>query len=137
MTTATKTTTGQRDHGSETVTDGVRITVRPKFLPMKSTPDADQYVFTYHITIRNEGETGVRLRSRHWLIVDANGERHEVEGEGVVGLTPHIQPGESYEYASFCPLATPWGTMEGRYHMVRDDDTEFDALIGRFYLVSQ
>ncbi len=126
-----------RDHGSNAVTDGVRVTVRPQFLPMQSTPSAAQFLFAYHITIRNEGPVAVKLRSRHWVIVDANGERNEVQGDGVIGHTPHIQPGESFEYASYCPLPTPWGTMEGVYRMARDDGSEFDAAIARFYLVSE
>ena len=70
------------------------------------------------------------------MIVDASGKTQEVTGEGVIGHTPHIQPGESFEYASYCPLPTEWGTMEGIYRMARENGEEFDAVIARFYLVA-
>jgi len=124
------------DHGSEAVTEDVRVTVRPQFLPMQSTPNAGQYLFAYHITVRNEGTSAVRLQRRHWVIVDAEGERHEVTGDGVIGHTPKIQPGESFEYASYCPLPTTWGTMEGTYHMERENGDHFDVAVARFYLVA-
>ena len=142
-------------HGSDTRTTeagaSVRVVVRPRYIAEHSDPASDRYVFTYHITILNEGESTVRLLSRYWLISDADGESHEVEGESVVGEQPVIRPGHSHEYESFCPLATPWGTMEGHYRMVRlhPDTPEqllsldpselgevFNADIGRFYLVS-
>jgi ApaG protein len=88
------------------------------------------------VKITNEGEAPIRLISRYWLIVDAQGRSHEVRGEGVVGQQPRIMPGESHEYSSYCPLPTMWGTMEGRYQMRRDDGTTFDATVARFYLVA-
>ena len=68
-------------------------------------------------------------------ITDARGRMIEVKGEGVVGEQPRLAPGDTYEYSSFCPLRTPWGTMEGSYTMRRDDGQEFQADIARFYLV--
>lgn len=122
--------------GSETVTDGVRIRVAPSYLSAQSDPAQGKYLFAYHITITNDGERRATLRSRHWLIVDANGQRHEVKGPGVVGQFPELATGEKFEYSSFCPLETPWGTMEGSYEMERDDGSVFQALVSRFYLVS-
>lgn len=122
--------------GSETTTDGVRIRVAPSYLSAQSDPAQGKYLFAYHITIANEGEQRAKLKSRHWLIVDADGERHEVKGPGVVGQFPELAPGEKFEYSSFCPLETPWGTMEGTYEMERDDGSVFNAIVGRFYLVS-
>lgn len=122
--------------GSETTTDGVRIRVAPSYLSAQSDPAQGKYLFAYHITIANEGEQRAKLKSRHWLIVDADGERHEVKGPGVVGQFPELAPGEKFEYSSFCPLETPWGTMEGTYEMERDDGSVFSAIVGRFYLVS-
>jgi ApaG protein len=122
-------------HGSETVTDGVRVTVRPEFMPLQSSLDDRRFLFSYSIVIRNEGAARVRLATRHWRIVDADGEERVVEGPGVVGQHPDLGPGDSFEYSSFCPLATPWGTMEGRLTFERDG-ARFDALVGRFFLVS-
>jgi ApaG protein len=58
-----------------------------------------------------------------------------VNGPGVVGQFPTLEAGQRFEYPSFCPLETSWGTMEGSYRMERDDGTAFEVLIGRFYLV--
>lgn len=134
-TSSTSGTTG-KFLGSETVTEGIRIRVTPSYLSAQSDPAQGKYLFAYHITIVNEGERKLKLRSRHWIIVDANGERHEVKGPGVVGQFPELGSGEKFEYSSFCPLETPWGTMEGTYEMERDDTSTFDAIVGRFYLVS-
>jgi len=123
--------------GSETVTDGIRVTVQPQYLREQSAPDQGKWVFAYHVSIRNEGSSPARLRRRHWVIVDADGESHEVEGEGVVGHTPKLAPGGHFQYASYCPLETVWGTMEGSFAFERDDGTEFPVRIGRFYLVAE
>lgn len=122
--------------GSETVTEGIRIRVAPSYLTAQSDPAQGKYLFAYHITIANEGGQRAKLKNRHWLIVDADGQRHEVKGPGVVGQYPELATGEKFEYSSFCPLETPWGTMEGSYEMERDDGTTFQALVARFYLVS-
>lgn len=90
-------------------------------------------------TAAGERSTGVggtvRLLSRHWLIVDGEGQREEVRGRGVVGEYPTLAVGESYSYVSYCPLPTSWGTMEGSYTFERQDGTRFDVAIGRFFLV--
>ncbi len=125
-----------RNLGSETVTEGIRIAVQPRYVPEQSDPDAGQWFFAYRIEIRNLGETTSTLRTRHWIITDADGERRDVEGEGVIGEQPRLEPGQSFVYESFCPLATPWGTMEGAYTFEREDTTTFQAGIDRFFLVS-
>jgi len=122
-------------HGSDTVTAGIRVRVEPSFLPQQSNPKQGKWLFGYRVSIVNESETRVRLRNRHWTIVDADGKRHEVNGPGVVGQFPTLEPGQRFEYPSFCPLETSWGTMEGFYRMERDDGTAFDVQIARFYLV--
>lgn len=123
-------------HGSDCVTEGIRVRVEPAFLPQQSNPRQGKWLFSYRISIINEGETRVRLRSRRWTIVDGDGKRHEVNGPGVIGQFPTLEPGQRFEYSSFCPLETSWGTMEGVYQMERDDGTAFDARVARFYLVS-
>ena len=120
--------------GSVTITRGVRVAVAPAFLPEQSDVAAGTYIFGYRIRISNESDRRIRLLSRRWLIVDAGGERKEVEGEGVVGEQPELGPGEAFTYASFCPLPTAWGTMEGSYTMRAEDGEEFEVEIGRFYL---
>lgn len=121
---------------SETVTEGIRVRAVASYLPSESFPADGKYLFAYKISIANEGRQNARLLSRHWVIINGNGERDDVEGPGVVGKTPHIAPGEMFEYTSFCPLNTEWGTMEGTYLMQRDDGTTFEAVIGRFYLAA-
>ena len=125
-----------RPASSESVTEGIRIHASAQYLDGESEPDQRQYLFAYRIRIRNEGTRRARLKARHWIIVDADNHREDVRGPGVVGKTPLLAPGESFEYSSGCPLRTPWGTMEGSYTMERDDGTSFEAAIGRFFLVS-
>lgn len=123
--------------GSELVSNGVRISVRPAFLPDQSDPESNRYVFSYRIRIVNETAPAQRIRlvSRAWLIIDADGERKEVQGEGVVGQQPYLEAGEIFEYSSFCPLETNWGTMEGHYTFETPTGDKFTANIGRFYLI--
>ncbi len=122
---------------SDTVTNGVRVGASAFFLPDDSTPDERDYVFAYNIVIANAGDQPVQLISRHWVIIDGAGNVDEVRGPGVVGQTPHLQPGEAFKYTSFARLKTSWGTMEGEYQMRRDDGSEFDARIDRFYLTTK
>ena len=120
---------------SDTTTRGVRILVRPRFIPEQSDPDNGQWLFAYHITIRNTGEQTVQLISRHWVITNGEGKVEEVRGPGVVGYQPVLKPGEEFEYTSGCPLTTPVGTMHGEFNMVVPDSGEkFDAKIEPFRL---
>lgn len=119
------------------MTRGVRIRVRPEYLPDHSDPGKSQFVFGYRVRVSNEGEAPLRLVSRRWVIVDADGEERVVEGEGVIGQQPVIPPGEAFAYASYCPLGTAWGTMEGAYLMEpASGGGPFEAVIARFFLVS-
>lgn len=120
---------------SDTVTRGVRIIVRPRYVAEQSDPATDQYLFAYHITIRNEGDETVQLLSRHWVITDGEGKVEEVRGPGVVGYQPILKPGEDFQYTSGCPLTTPIGTMHGEFQMVVQSSGEaFDARIEPFRL---
>ncbi|HYF14005.1 MAG TPA: Co2+/Mg2+ efflux protein ApaG [Phycisphaerales bacterium] len=135
-------TTRPAELGSVTITDGVRVSARPSYLRDRSEPGADRHTWSYRVRIVNETDTHVKLLRRRWLIIDGDGERKEVAGDGVVGQQPVLSPGESYEYSSFCPLDCAWGTMEGWYTFARLTDAAdapadtFDARIGRFYLIS-
>jgi ApaG protein len=120
--------------GSETVTEGIRVKVRSFYVPERSAPQRGLYFFAYRVTISNEGPEPARLVSRHWIITDGDGSVEEVRGPGVVGQTPRLEQGETYEYTSACPLPTPGGAMRGAYQMVRDDGRRFDAEIVLFPL---
>ncbi|MSR41360.1 MAG: Co2+/Mg2+ efflux protein ApaG [Phycisphaerales bacterium] len=123
-------------HASDSTTEGVRIQVEPSYLASKSKPALGRWIFGYRVTITNESDALVQIIARRWSIVDADGDVETVVGEGIVGQQPLLRCGESFEYSSFAPLETPWGTMEGSFTMSRKDGTTFDARIARFYLVS-
>jgi len=120
-------------HSAQTRDVIVRVSV--SFLADQSEPARGHWFWAYHIRIENTGSQSVQLLTRHWTITDGRGGRHEVRGDGVVGEQPVIQPGESYDYVSGCPLQTPTGAMEGSYHMVAADGSTFDATIPRFPLI--
>lgn len=124
-------------YSSETLTRGIRVRVSPFFLADHSDPSAGKWVFAYKVRIANEGDLRARLLTRRWVITDAHGQAKLVEGEGVVGQNPDLAPGQSFEYSSFCPLETPWGTMEGAYQFYDERGDAFDVGIARFYLVSE
>ncbi|MCK8456522.1 Co2+/Mg2+ efflux protein ApaG [Sphingomonas faeni] len=115
-------------------TDGVTVRVSVSYLPEQSEPERGRWFWAYHIRLENEGTETVQLLTRHWVITDGRGARHSVEGEGVVGEQPVIEPGASFDYVSGCPLATPSGAMQGNYRMVREDGAIFDVEIPRFSL---
>jgi ApaG protein len=112
----------------------LHISVKTNYLAEESIPDQNRFLFSYQIRIENKGERPVQLMERHWIITDADGQQQEVRGPGVVGKQPVIAPGHAFEYASFCPLSTPIGTMEGVYSMVELDTRRFEARIPAFRL---
>lgn len=112
----------------------IRVQVATTYLDEQSSPSEQRYVFSYTITIRNEGQRAAKLLTRHWIITDANGRVKEVRGEGVVGEQPHLEPGQGFRYSSGAVLETPVGTMEGSYQMVDAEGRHFDAPIPRFRL---
>jgi ApaG protein len=120
---------------SSAVTDGIRVEVKSEYRPDRSEPQRRRWLFSYTVTISNEGGAPARLVSRHWIIVDGAGAHEEVRGDGVVGHQPRLEPGQSFEYTSFCVLRTSHGSMRGSYQMVRDDGEAFDAAIAPFPLV--
>jgi ApaG protein len=119
---------------SDTTTRGVRIQVKSAYLPDKSSPEEGRYLFAYRIRISNEGDETVQLISREWIITDSDGDVETVRGPGVVGEQPVLDPGQSFEYTSFCPLPTPIGSMHGTYQMVAAGGQAFDAAIAPFSL---
>lgn len=121
---------------SEAVTRDIRVVVRPRYEPDHSHPQEKRFIFSYHVTITNESPSAVKLLSRHWIVINGEGDREDVRGPGVVGFTPTLAPGESFSYTSYCPLNTDFGTMEGSYRLEDEGGNEFDVAIGRFYLAA-
>jgi ApaG protein len=119
---------------SSITTDGIQVTVKPAYWPERSSPEAGRFAFLYTVEIANVGTQEAQLRSRHWIITDANGQIEEVRGPGVVGKQPHLAPGERFEYTSWAMIRTPFGSMRGSYWMIRPDGTSFEAKIGEFSL---
>ena len=117
-------------------TQGIRISVESRYLAEESDASKTRFLFAYEITIENEGDVPAQLVARHWIIKDAFDRTEEVRGEGVVGQTPSLEPGQSFSYSSYCPLRTDYGTMRGAYRMMRPDGEEFDATIAPFALMA-
>ena len=119
------------------VTKDIQVTVTPRYVSERSSPDNGYFFWAYTINITNLGRDTVQLKTRHWRIVDAAGKEQEVNGPGVVGEEPLLAAGESFEYTSGVPLPTPSGFMRGTYGMVRADDrTKFEIEIPAFSLDS-
>ena len=112
----------------------IRVLVSTAYVDEQSEPSSGRYVFAYTITISNNGGIAARLKSRHWIITDANGKVQEVNGDGVVGEQPHLKPGEQFRYSSGAILETPVGAMQGLYRMEADNGDRFDAPIPPFTL---
>jgi len=117
-------------------TRGITVRVSVSYLPEQSEPGRGRWFWAYHIRIENEGPMAVQLLTRHWIITDGRGQRHSVEGEGVVGEQPMIAPGSSFDYVSGCPLSTPTGTMQGSYEMIAEDGSTIDVAIPKFALTA-
>jgi len=115
-------------------TRAIQVTVEPDFMEEESAPERGRYFWAYRIEITNLGSETVRLRSRHWFITDAGGHTEEVQGDGVVGEQPVIAPGETFAYASGCPLPTPSGIMIGSYQMQNERGEMFTVAIPPFSL---
>jgi ApaG protein len=112
----------------------IRVDVETSYLEEQSDPRERKFVFSYTITLRNEGRLPAKLLTRHWVITDANGKVQEVRGDGVVGEQPHLKPGQGFRYSSGAMIETPVGAMQGSYQMVSDDGERFDAPIAPFRL---
>ena len=116
-------------------TAGVTVRVAVAFLADQSSPVAGRWFWSYHVRIENHRGAAVRLLARHWIIRDAHGDVHDVRGEGVVGEMPRIEPGQSFDYVSGCPLGTSSGQMAGEFHMANDDFSTFEIQIPAFDLL--
>jgi ApaG protein len=118
------------------VTDGITVRVAVNFLPEQSRIEAGKWFWVYHIRIENDSDQAAQLLTRHWRITDGRGMINLVDGDGVVGEQPLLRPGQSHDYVSGCPLATPMGSMEGHYTFRRADGSLFEARIPFFPLAA-
>ena len=118
------------------ITNNIRVSVMTEFLEEQSDINKSLWVWAYHITIENNGIKTVQLLERYWKIIDESGKIKEVEGLGVIGLQPLIEPGEHFTYTSGTPLSTPSGFMGGHYEMETNKGKKFEAIIPQFSLDS-
>lgn len=118
------------------ITDGITVRVAVNFLPEQSQVEAGKWFWVYHIRIENGSDQTVQLLTRHWRITDGRGMINFVEGEGVVGETPVLRPGQSHDYVSGCPLTTAHGSMEGYYTFAREDGEALEVAIPFFPLAA-
>lgn len=118
------------------VTNGIKVMVETKYNREFSVPYTRFHLFNYKITLHNLSDYSVKLMRRHWFITDSNGENIEVEGEGVIGVQPELEPNQTYTYESACNLITEIGKMHGTYSFIRlVDNTVFTVAIPEFQLV--
>ncbi|MEK6781539.1 MAG: Co2+/Mg2+ efflux protein ApaG [Bacteroidota bacterium] len=119
------------------ITKGVKVSVETEYQPSYSSPSQYHYVFTYRITIENQSEFTIQLMRRHWHIHDAAFIQREVEGDGVVGQQPVLEPGQTHQYVSGCNLKSGIGKMVGTYEMERIvDGSKFEVKIPEFIMVA-
>lgn len=119
------------------VTEGIRVSVTTEYQPRYSSPEDCNFAFTYKIFIENHSEYTIQLLRRHWFIHDAGFSKREVEGEGVVGQMPVLEPGESHKYISGCQLKSGVGKMFGTYLMERIvDGKKFRVAIPEFIMIA-
>ena len=115
------------------VTQNIEVEVIPIFVPDQA-QFANQFLYTYNISITNNSDKGCKLIGRHWIIIDGDGNREDIQGEGVVGEQPFLEPGENYQYSSYCPLNTPTGNMRGSFFFLDEDRNEFEVKVPLFFL---
>ena len=119
---------------SESITNNIKVEVLSQYSAANSHPSNGEWIFEYTVRITNMGTDTVQLVSRHWIITDGTNQVREVQGLGVIGEQPVLEPEHSFKYSSWCPLATPFGSMRGTYRMVRTDGETFDVEIAPFGL---
>ena len=116
------------------ITHDFHVSAISRYIPERSNRNIPVFFFAYWVSITNKGIKPAQLLNRYWHITDADGRINEVNGEGIVGEQPHFQPGQNFEYNSFCPLPTEFGFMQGHYDMVGEDETSFQIDIPQFRL---
>ena len=119
---------------SDAVTRGIRVEVESEYISERSEPREHYFFFAYHVRITNLGGETVQLLSREWIITDGDGNAERVVGPGVIGEQPTLPPEKTFEYSSFCPLRTNFGSMHGHYTMKTKAGETFEAEIAPFTL---
>lgn len=115
------------------ITEGIEVEVAPVYLSDESAPAKGQFFFMYAVRITNNSNESVHLLSRKWIIKNGLGETKEIEGDGVLGETPWIKPGDHYTYRSFCPLSTPTGNMRGSYFFETESGLDLEIKVPLFF----
>ena len=96
-----------------------------------------KYFYTYQITIQNVSDQTGQLVSRYWEIKDGSGINEIVNGLGVVGQQPILEPGESFTYTSACPIISSIGQMSGYYTFLNlVDQSTFKVHTPTFELIT-
>ncbi|MCP4914044.1 MAG: Co2+/Mg2+ efflux protein ApaG [Oligoflexia bacterium] len=115
------------------VTRDIHVRATPFYISEKSSPEDDYFFFAYKIEITNNSDEKVKLLNRHWIIRDGKKVEKFINGEGVIGQRPEIEPNESFEYTSFCPLSTPTGNMRGKFELQYDNGDRFWVRVPLFF----
>ena len=119
------------------ITKGIQVSVETTYQPDFSNPQQHHYVFTYKVRIDNKSNHTVQLLRRRWEIFDAAESRKIVEGEGVVGQQPTLEPGESHTYVSGCNLKSGIGKMRGSFTLEKLRDGQlWEVVIPEFQLIA-
>ena len=119
------------------ITHDIRVSVQVAYQGFNASGFPDHHLFAYQIFIENLGNDPVQLLNRHWLITDGFGQKRSVDGPGVVGQQPVIQPGNHFLYTSGCPLQSEAGSMQGTYEFENlRNGRRFDVDIPRFLLLT-
>lgn len=119
------------------ITNGIKVSVEVSYQAFQSQPQTEQFIFSYNVIIENVGTETVQLQRRHWFISDSNGDNREVEGEGVIGQTPILSPGQVHSYNSWCPLRTSIGKMGGFFTMINLKTREqFEVQVPDFKMIA-
>lgn len=136
MTSKEQLTLSGQPHNQDTLSEDnhIEIHVDTKYVASQSSESNKRFAFAYTITIKNSGTETAQLISRSWLVNDANEKTHQVEGDGVVGKQPTLEPGKQFSYTSGTVLSTPVGSMQGYYLMQKEDGETFKVRIPPFRL---
>ena len=117
------------------VTRGIKITVDTDYNGSFLKDNVLHFAFAYQIEIENQSKSSVQLLTRHWKIIETMNKNQYVNGNGVKGKKPIINPGEVHKYKSGCLLSSPIGAMKGAYIMIDFSSTKkFNVEIPPFKL---
>lgn len=114
---------------------GLEVTVdQVLYMPELVGPEQELYPFLYAITIRNNSPLAVTVRGRKWVVRQDNAETNVVEGDGVVGQFPHLEPGAEFSYNSK-HFVKGNSEAEGAFFVEGPNGQRFCTRIPRFSLM--